>query len=76
MNASLPRASLVAGPTGLPSGYRHPHASDQARLIAEAGLILRVQVGSGVQGTSMRKLAQERASLHRSAGVVRRSGPG
>ena len=53
MNTSLPALRLVAGPTGLPSGYRHPHASEEARLIAEAGMILRVQVGSGVHGTSV-----------------------
>ena len=37
----------------LPAGFTHPHASDQARLIAERGLILRTQVGSGVHGTSI-----------------------
>lgn len=31
----------------------HPHASDEARLIAEAGTVLLVQVGSGVHGTSI-----------------------
>lgn len=33
--------------------YPHPHASDEARAIAEAGTILRVQVGSGVHGTAV-----------------------
>lgn len=47
------RASVIEGPTELPSSYRHPHASEEARSIAEAGLILRVQVGSGVHGTSI-----------------------
>jgi hypothetical protein len=37
----------------LPAGFGHPHASEQARKIAEVGMILRVQVGSGVQGTSV-----------------------
>ena len=37
----------------LPAGFEHPHASEQARLIAERGLILRTQVGSGVHGTSI-----------------------
>lgn len=37
----------------LPSGYTHPHALEEARRIAEAGMILRVQVGSGVHGISM-----------------------
>ncbi|MQA36111.1 DNA polymerase beta superfamily protein [Modestobacter roseus] len=31
----------------------HPHSSRQARAIAEAGTILRVQVGSGVHGTAV-----------------------
>jgi uncharacterized protein len=43
----------VAGPTVLPAGFWHPHASEQARAIAEAGMILRVQVGSGVHGTAV-----------------------
>jgi uncharacterized protein len=37
----------------LPPGYLHPHASEEARAIAEAGMILRVQVGSGVHGTAV-----------------------
>lgn len=32
---------------------RHPHASPEARALAEAGTILRVQVGSGVHGTAV-----------------------
>jgi hypothetical protein len=43
----------IAGSTTLPAGYAHPHASDQARAIAEAGMILRAQVGSGVHGTAV-----------------------
>src|SRR5689334_16023261 len=43
----------VPGSTALPSGFQHPHASEEARLIAEEGMILRVQVGSGVHGTSV-----------------------
>jgi hypothetical protein len=39
--------------TELPPGFDHPHASEQARVIAERGMILRVQVGSGVHGTSI-----------------------
>jgi hypothetical protein len=35
----------VAGSTVLPAGLWHPHATEQARAIAEAGMILRVQVG-------------------------------
>jgi uncharacterized protein len=43
----------VAGSTALPAGFAHPHSSQEARLIAEEGMILRVQVGSGVHGTSI-----------------------
>jgi hypothetical protein len=46
-------AGPVAGPATLPPGYPHPHASEEARQLAEAGLIIRVQVGSGVHGTSI-----------------------
>lgn len=37
----------------LPPGFTHPHASEEARRIAEDGLILRTQVGSGVHGTAV-----------------------
>jgi luciferase family oxidoreductase group 1 len=43
----------VAGPTMLPAGLGHPHASEEARKIAEEGMVLRVQVGSGLHGTSI-----------------------
>jgi uncharacterized protein len=43
----------IAGSTALPPGYPHPHASPEARAIAEAGMILRAQVGSGVHGTAV-----------------------
>jgi hypothetical protein len=43
----------IAGSTALPAGFAHPHASEEARQIAEDGMILRVQVGSGVHGTSI-----------------------
>jgi hypothetical protein len=46
-------ATVIAGSTELPSGFDHPHASEEARRIAQDGLILRVQVGSGVHGTSI-----------------------
>ena len=49
----LPAPGPIAGTTTLPAGFAHPHASEEARLIAEAGLILRVQVGSGVHGTAI-----------------------
>jgi len=45
--------SVIEGDRRLPSGFRHPHASEEARSIAEAGMILRVQVGSGVRGTAI-----------------------
>jgi uncharacterized protein len=44
---------VISGSTRLPSGYPHPHASEPARLLAERGTILRVQVGSGVHGTAV-----------------------
>jgi hypothetical protein len=43
----------VLGSRALPPGYDHPHASEEARRIAEAGTVLRAQVGSGVHGTSI-----------------------
>jgi hypothetical protein len=43
----------VPGSTVLPAGFSHPHASEEARSIAEQGMILRVQVGSGVHGTAV-----------------------
>ena len=46
-------ASVVPGDRGLPPGYDHPHASEEARRLAEDGQILRVEVGSGVHGTSV-----------------------
>jgi uncharacterized protein len=49
----LPAPGPIAGATTLPAGFAHPHASEEARRIAEAGLILRVQVGSGVHGTAI-----------------------
>ena len=33
--------------------WARPHASEEARKIAEQGMILRVQVSSGVHGTSV-----------------------
>lgn len=43
----------IDGPRTLPDGFAHAHASQEARRIAEAGMILRVQVGSGVHGTAI-----------------------
>jgi hypothetical protein len=43
----------VSDPRRLPPGYDHPHASEEARRLAEEGMILRAQVGSGVHGTSI-----------------------
>jgi hypothetical protein len=51
MSATTP--GPVAGSTRLPAGFTHPHASEEAHAIAENGMILRVQVGSGVHGTSI-----------------------
>ena len=53
MTAIQRRALPVDGSTVLPAGFGHPHASEQARAIAEDGMILRVQVGSGVHGTAV-----------------------
>ncbi|GAB4008444.1 DNA polymerase beta superfamily protein [Nocardioides ultimimeridianus] len=49
----MAHAAEIDGERSLPLGFDHPHASEEARAIAEAGLILRVQVGSGVHGTSI-----------------------
>lgn len=46
-------AAEIHGDRSLPPGFRHPHASEEARAVADAGMILRVQVGSGVHGTSI-----------------------
>jgi hypothetical protein len=50
---SEPIIDAIEGATSLPRGFDHPHASEEARLIAERGTILRAQVGSGVHGTSI-----------------------
>jgi hypothetical protein len=49
----MSRVPIITGDRSLPPGFAHPHASEQARVIAERGLVLRVQVGSGVHGTSI-----------------------
>jgi hypothetical protein len=46
-------ASVILRDSSLPVGYNHPHASEVAREIAQRGLILRTQVGSGVHGTAV-----------------------
>ncbi len=50
MSSDLPSD---ADGSALPVGFQHPHASEEARQIAETGMILRAQVGSGVHGTSI-----------------------
>jgi hypothetical protein len=50
---SEPIIEAIDGDTNLPRGFDHPHASEEARLIAQGGTILRAQVGSGVHGTSI-----------------------
>ena len=45
--------AVIRGSRALPAPYDHPHASEEARRIAEAGTVLRAQVGSGVHGTSV-----------------------
>lgn len=51
----MTRSSIIGteASASLPEGFTHPHASNEARLIAQGGLILRTQVGSGVHGTSI-----------------------
>jgi hypothetical protein len=44
---------LVAGDPSLPGPYAHRHASAEAWGIAEAGNVLRVQLGSGVHGIAI-----------------------
>ena len=53
MVGPIAAVSVIDGDRSLPPGFDHPHASEEARAIAEAGLILRVQVGSGVHGTAV-----------------------
>ena len=53
MTDNTAHAPVIVGDTSLPPGFDHPHASEEARRIAEDGMILRVQVGSGVHGTSV-----------------------
>jgi hypothetical protein len=45
--------AVIRGSRALPPAFDHPHASEEARQIAEAGTVLRAQVGSGVHGTSV-----------------------
>ena len=47
------RPGPIPGSRALPPSYDHPHASEEARRIAERGTVLRAQVGSGVHGTSV-----------------------
>lgn len=53
VTGSVPRPLSRPGGRDLPPGYAHVHASEEARRVAEDGLVLRVQVGSGVHGTSV-----------------------
>jgi predicted nucleotidyltransferase len=50
---ATPAVARIDGSRALPPGFDHPHASEQARVVAEQGTILRAQVGSGVHGTSI-----------------------
>jgi hypothetical protein len=47
------RPGVILGSRALPPAFEHPHASEEARLLAEQGTVLRAQVGSGVHGTSI-----------------------
>jgi len=53
MTAAGARPGVVLGSRALPPPFDHQHASEEARLIAERGTVLRAQVGSGVHGTSI-----------------------
>lgn len=53
MSARARLVPVINGTRTLPPGFEHPHASEEARQIAEQGTILRAQVGSGVHGTSI-----------------------
>src|SRR5215469_15499512 len=53
MTMPVTQASIAPGSTDLPAGFAHPHASEESRAIAKAGMILRAQVGSGVHGTAI-----------------------
>src|SRR3954452_2670331 len=44
---------VIEGSPVLPPGFAHPHASEEARAIAQDGLVLLAQVGSGLHGTSL-----------------------
>jgi uncharacterized protein len=46
-------SGVVRGSRALPPAFDHPHASEEARLIAERGTVLRGQLVSGVHGTSV-----------------------
>jgi uncharacterized protein len=46
-------ATVIRQDNTLPAGYHHPHASEAARELAQRGLVLRTQVGSGVHGTAV-----------------------
>jgi predicted nucleotidyltransferase len=47
------RPGVILGSRALPAPFDHPHASAEARSIAEEGTLLRAQVGSGMHGTSI-----------------------
>lgn len=44
---------MIHGSRALPPGFDHPQATEEARAVAEQGTVLRVEVGSGVHGTSI-----------------------
>jgi hypothetical protein len=51
--AGAARPGVILGSRALPAAFDHPHASEEARQLAERGTVLRAQVGSGVHGTSI-----------------------
>jgi hypothetical protein len=54
----------IRGERTLPSAYpQHPHASVEARTVAMDGMILRVQVGSGVHGIALSGVGDDRDEM-------------
>ena len=64
--------NVVDGDRRLPSGYPHPHASEEARTIAEHGMILRVQVGPSSGPKPPTKSSRKSNAQQRLTQVTRR----
>jgi uncharacterized protein len=81
MIASPDRASRIAGSAALPPGFAHPHASEEARKIAAAGMIVTglARVPNGIRGEGP-SVAFEQYECHTAwdqpGGLANRSGAG